>query len=234
MTRDDTANDEGIHLASIYRDGRQRLVALAPTLDQAQLETVSPACPAWTVLDLYAHLAGLAAETVSGQHDRHPGSDEATAEQVADRRGRSIDEILAEWNEVGPRVEALIAQVGRPITRICIDIWTHEQDLANAIDVSSGRDAAGRDLTMNGVWRMKRKLRDDGIAPFRVISGDADWVIGDTEPAATLRIDPYELARATLGRRSISQMMAYDWEGDPTPYVERFPAFTPPENDIVE
>jgi uncharacterized protein (TIGR03083 family) len=220
-------------LPAIYREGRERLVALADTLSEAQLSRVAPTCPDWTVLDLYAHLAGLAAETVSPV-GRHPGSDEATSQQVADRRGRTIDEVLVEWAEAGPQVEQIISSVGRPITRICIDIWTHEQDIAGAAGVVSGRDTAGQELTMSGVWRMKRQLRDEGIPPFRVISGDVDWVIGDTEPAATVHIDPYELARATLGRRSVSQMLAYDWNGDPAPYVARFPAFTPPPYDIDE
>jgi hypothetical protein len=31
---------------------------------------------------------------------------------------------------------------------------------------------------------------------LRVVSGDVDWVLGDFAPAATLHVDPYELARA--------------------------------------
>ena len=220
-------------LPAIYRETRLRLLDLAPTLSDEQLSTLTPACPEWTVQDIYAHLTGLAVEVADGLIEGR-GSDERTAVQVGSRRGRTIGEICNEWREIGDRIEATIAAAGRRLTPLAIDIWSHEQDASNGAGVRSGRDGAGLLLTMNATWGMKARLRDAEIAPLRVVAGRADWVIGDDSPAAVVRMSEYELARAVLGRRSIDQIRAYDWEGDAAPYLPHFPVFNPPTVDIVE
>ena len=54
-------------LVTVYRDSRERLLALAPTLTGDQLATLTPTCPEWTVQDIYAHLTGLASEVADGR-----------------------------------------------------------------------------------------------------------------------------------------------------------------------
>ena len=147
---------------------------------------------------------------------------------------RSVGEVCAEWAEVGEAVEAMIRASGRALTALAIDAWTHEQDLANAAGVRSGRHGSGLALAMNSAWAMKAKIRSAGLPPLRVVTDGADWIIGDGEPGATLRLDPYELARAFMARRSLAQLAAYDWEGDPAPYLALIPFFEPPRYDIVE
>ena len=217
----------------IYREGRERLLALAPTLSDDQLATLTPTCPEWTVQDIYAHLTGLAAEVIDGRVERR-GSPGRTAIQVGSRRGRSIAEICDEWRSIGEEMDEAIAAGGRALTPLGIDIWTHEQDIANGAGVESGRDGAGLYLTMNAAWAMKAKLRAAAIAPLRIVAGRADWTIGDSDPAATVRLTEYEMARAVLGRRSLEQLRAYDWDGDPEPYLAHMAVFDPPENDIAE
>ncbi len=220
-------------LAAIYRTARERLTTLAPSLSEPQLATTVPTCPAWTVQDTYAHLTGLAAEVVGGDVDA-PGSDTATARQVGDRRGRSIEEICAEWIVVGPDMERTLEETGRALTRLAIDAWSHDQDIHNALGLVSGRSGPGLELTMSGVWRLKRVIRESDLAPFRIVTETADWVIGDGAPAATVRLPAYELARMATARRSVAQMRAYDWDGDPEPYIDLIPFFQPPATDIVE
>lgn len=220
-------------LAGSYRETRERLLALAPTLSAEQLSTLTPTCPEWTVQDIYAHLTGLAAEIIDGDVEGR-GSPERTAFQVGSRKDRTIGEICDEWRGLAERIEATIASAGRFLTPLAIDIWTHEQDIANGAGVESGRDGSGLFLTMNAAWAMKAKLRAAGLPPLRLVADRADWVIGDDDPAATVRMSDYEMARAVLGRRSVAQLRAYDWEGDPEPYLPHFPVFDPPEYDIVE
>lgn len=220
-------------IAGSYRETRLRLLDLAPLLTTEQLATRTPTCPDWTVKDIYGHLAGLAVEVADGRiEDR--GSPERTAGQVAARRDRRIDEVCAEWAEVGGTVETMMRATGRALTALAIDAWTHEQDLANAAGVHSGRDGSGLPLAMNSAWALKAKIRSAGLPPLRVVSDGVDWVIGDGEPGAVLRLDPYELARAFMARRSLDQLAAYDWQGDPAPYVPLIPVFEPPAHDIVE
>jgi uncharacterized protein (TIGR03083 family) len=220
-------------LPLIYRETRLRLLELAPTLSAGQLATLTPTCPEWTVQDIYAHLTGLAGEVADGRiEDR--GSPARTAIQVASRRGRSITEICDEWRGLGDSIEATIGAAGRLLTPLVMDIWTHEQDLANGAGVESGRDGAGLFLTMNSAWAIKAKLRHAGLPSLRIVAGRADWVIGDGAPAATVRMSEYEMARAVLARRSVGQLRSYDWDGDPDPYLPHIPVFEPPEYDIVE
>lgn len=218
-------------LAGIYRTAQEGLLELAPSLDESQRATRVPTCPAWTVQDTYAHLAGLAADAIAGVPGRL-GSDDNTMRQVATRRSLTLDEICEEWARHGDAMGAFIVDNGYPA--LAIDAWTHRQDIVNALGMQMGRHGPGLELTISGVWRLKRRFREADLAGLRIITDAEDWLISDGNPAATLRIDRYELARALLGRRSRRQMLAYDWDGDPEPYVTMLPAFDPPETDIVE
>ncbi len=219
-----------LHL--VYRETRLRLQNLAPQLDDAELATMTLACPAWSVKDIYAHLSGLASDLTNGQ--KRAGAPEQTARQVAERADWPLHEICDEWMATGPALEARIADESPRLRAPVIDIWSHEQDLTNVIGVRSGRDAAGRDVTLNVVWTMKGKLRDAGIAPLRVVTEDVDWTLGDSEPGAVVRTSSYEMARAVLGRRNLDQIRAYAWDGESEPYVPLLPWFTPPERPIEE
>ena len=190
------------------------------------------ACPAWSVQDVYAHLSGLAADLAAGVE--RPGAPEHTARQVAKRSTWPLHEICDEWTVTGPALERRIEAESPRLRAPIIDVWTHEQDLANAIHIASGRRGAGLFITLNVLWSLKRKLRDAELLPLRVITEDVDWVIGDAEPETTVRGSSYELARAVLGRRSLDQIRAFEWSGDPGPYVELLPWFPPPSADLVE
>lgn len=219
-----------LHL--VYRETRERLLALAPTLDAAQLATMTLACPAWTVQDIYAHLSGLAADLAADVE--RPGSPEHTARQVAERSSWTLHEICDEWMGTGAALERRIEDESPTLRAPVIDVWTHEQDLTNAIGITSGRQGAGLFVTLNVLWSMKRKLREAGLAALRVVTEDVDWVIGDGEPAVTLRASSYEVARAVLGRRSIDQIRGYEWNGDPDHYLPLLAWFTPPDRPVIE
>lgn len=55
----------------------------------------------------------------------------------------------------------------------------------------------------------------------RVLYG-GDPVTADVTPAASLKIEPFDLMRALTGRRSADQIRAYEWSVDPTPYLPVF------------
>src|SRR5689334_6859768 len=92
--------------ATLYRDARRRIIAVARELSSAELATQVPACPRWTVRDLLGHLAGGTADVVSNNLAGAPG-DEWTEAHVAARAGREVPELLAEWEELGPRWEEI-------------------------------------------------------------------------------------------------------------------------------
>ena len=227
--------DDTIHDA--YREARLRLTDWATDLTRAEAATPVPALPGWTVKDTFAHLAGLAADVVSGDAVGPP-DDEVTAHQVAQRADRSLPEVLEEWDEVGPTLERVLTDLDRaaPI-QLAIDIWAHEVDMRSALGAALGDGGAAerflRRATRRGVGR---NWADVGAPPLRIVTEDDEWVAGGDEPAGTLTTTWFELGRVMLGRRSPAQMATLAWSGgtDPSPWIEALPMFGPAETDIID
>jgi hypothetical protein len=70
----------------------------------------------------------------------------------------------------------------------------------------------------------------------RVVAGGEEPPVYDGSPEGVLKLSPFELVRATTGRRSAAQIRAYDWSVDPTPYLRafQFGPFTTRPDDLVE
>jgi uncharacterized protein (TIGR03083 family) len=208
---------------TIYDDARRRVRELAAGLTEEQLASQVPATPEWTARQLVAHLAGVASDLV---HDRRDGAGgpEWTSRQVAERDGRALEDLLAEWTEDGPRARELIAQRRLPL-RVVHDVLTHEADLREAFGL-------GR-LPADAVAAMLPKAAEPVVkaaGALLVRAGEREWRGGEA-PQATLTVDPYELYRGLISRRSRAQMLAWDWTGDAERYVDRLPVFGPRDDD---
>ena len=94
----------GMDATEAYRATRDRITALLRGVDPEVADRRVPACPQWTVREVAAHLAGVCDDMLEGRLDG-VATDGWTAAQVEARADRSLDEILDEWAEVGPRVE---------------------------------------------------------------------------------------------------------------------------------
>lgn len=73
----------------LYAAGRQRVCELVGGLSENEAATPVPACPAWTVRDVLAHLAGVSADIVTGNLEGVT-TEPWTQAQVDARRGASI------------------------------------------------------------------------------------------------------------------------------------------------
>jgi hypothetical protein len=75
-----------------------------------------------------------------------------------------------------------------------------------------------------------------GLPTLAVRAGDRTWASGPDEPAVRLETEPFELLRAVGGRRSLDQVRALGWDGDPGPYLEAFTwgPFRPATAPVVE
>src|SRR6266496_2038717 len=109
--------------ATLFRDARRRIIALATTLNAEQLNSPVPACPQWTVRDLLGHLAGGTADVVHNNLAGAPG-EEWTAAQVSAQAARSVAEILEEWNSLGPGWKSSPAGPSTRALSCAIPIWT--------------------------------------------------------------------------------------------------------------
>lgn len=218
--------------AVLYAEARARIVELVGR-DDVDPTMVVPATPDWTVGDVVAHLAGVTADVAAGRV-QGAATDAWTARQVAERKGRSIADSLAEWDE---HVGALDPVFGIEMaqTMLVTDVYSHEQDLRGALASPGARDAAQVPFVVSRFlpgW--SDKVRDAGLPALRVVAGDTERVVGEGDPVATLTISPWELVRAATGRRSPSQMRTYDWSGDPDTWLPTLPFLGPRSVDLVE
>jgi hypothetical protein len=102
-----------------------------------------PTCPDCSVADVVAHLTGICADVLAGNTDG-VATDPWTAAQVSARRGRAIDELVAEWSDTAPQVEALSETFPPELGPQWIaDLTTHEHDIRTAIRQPGARDSAG-------------------------------------------------------------------------------------------
>ena len=223
-----------MEIATLYFDGRERLLALAAELDEQAVATKVPTCPRWTVHDVYAHQSGAAADILAGRLEG-VATDEWTGRQIAERADWPFAKVVAELAEAGAQLDPILVELGDAIDkRLVIDQWTHEQDVRGALDRPGGRDApvvayAG-EVMLRGFGR---GWADKGLAPVRVVATSREWTLGDGEPVATMRVDDYELVRILVGRRSRAQALAR-WDGDGAPFVDHLVAFQHAEADILE
>jgi len=214
----------------IYRRARARVAELAVTLSDVQLQAPVPATPRWTAHELLAHLVGCAADAANGRVDGAPG-DQWTARHVAERRCRSVGELLDEWDRIGLAAESTLTdeQISGPNT--AADVLCNESDLHAAL----GLPRVDREHWQPFLEEMMLYLRNQLRHSTTLLICDEEgqqWSCGSGEPTTTLRADGYELLRATHSRRSQRQIAAWDWTPTAVDHmVERFGFFGPRNDD---
>ena len=236
-------------LGTIYEGVRSRIVELIAELDDPGAVPV-PATPGWSVHDLIAHLSGSCADVLAGNLDGL-ASDEWTGAQVQARRDRPFAEVLAEWQELGPQIAAMVDDFpGRYADNAIADLVVHEHDIRGALDRPGMRDSAAVAIALDFVVTMivHPGMSALGLGPLGVTAGDRSWVIGASDgshdrfdldamrrgvlagtseisseaPVATVSAGAFELFRAFTGRRSAAQVRRYDWSVDPEPFLPIF------------
>jgi uncharacterized protein (TIGR03083 family) len=215
--------------AQSYRDFRGRVHELVDALDDEQLETIAPATPEWRVRDIVAHLAGIPADILAGNL-AGVATDAWTARQVDERRDWPFDDVLRQWEESAAAVEPLVPDFPEAaVQQMLADAATHEQDIRGALNEPGARDS---DALAVGFVFMTRGVG----APLRLETEVGEFSAGPAgEPVATVRADRFELFRAMTGRRTLDQIRAYEWDGDPQPEAIIFrPVFTARTDALVE
>lgn len=166
----------------LYRDNVDAVAALASDLDDERLGRSVPGTPAWTVRDVYAHLAGGPADAVTGRMEGAPGP-EWTARHVGERQAIPLADLVAEMQANADAVAASTLDNPRPA--IVWDISVHHADLHEALDLG--------------------RLPDHLWSP--VLDAIGPRMLGDGYDA--VEVPPYELFRGFFSRRSRAQMRAW-------------------------
>ena len=214
-------------LTPLYHDTRERLIALLSELDEVALATRVPACPAWSVREVVAHLCAAAEDVLAGRLTRIPAEEE-TAAQVARFEGHDVARILAAWEDVAPQYGQLVGT--RKIWPAVIDLATHEQDIRAAVGRPGARNT---DVVWHSADWLLTRFRPP--VPLRVLVEDAQFRAGPDHGAGLqVTTSRFEAFRWRLGRRSRAQLARLDWSGDPSPLLDHLTIFGQAAADIVE
>lgn len=209
-----------------YRAVRSEVTALAADLSDEQQQIRVPGCPAWTVRELVSHLSGLSRDLCEGRIDG-AGSPPWTALQVADRQDRSLAELLAEWAECGPQVDAVMDELGVAGFRIFYDAALHEDDLREALDLPLASSPTHAEVLDGLVALAGQRIAAAGLPALTMVAGDRTWSGGENTVTVS---STGELSRALAGRRTAEQLRGYGWIGDGEPYLAHLPMFAPGES----
>jgi uncharacterized protein (TIGR03083 family) len=209
-----------------YRSQRERITALVRELTDEQLATRVPGCPDWSVREVLAHLTAVPVDVAAGRLEG-AGTPPWTGRQVAERQDWSLQQLLAEWDEHGPELEAALDGFGDVAFRFYWDATMHEDDVREALGLPLA-EGPTQDAVLDGLVAGVGS-RIDGLPPLRLHAGERTWVLCQAPPVTELRApDAGELARALAGRRSYDRIRAMDWSGDPEPYLPHLTLFPPP------
>lgn len=209
---------------STYGELRRRLSEVLVDVDDAKgAATVVPGCPAWSVTDAVAHLAGACIDIVEGNLDG-VGTAAWADHQVERFSPLGLAGLLERWGEVGPVVEAAApAFPERSASQFVFDATTHEQDIRGALGRPGGRDADSVRVSLGFLAAaLDAIVRGDGLPTLEVTTADWSAVAGDGEPAVTLRTSSFEALRTFGGRRSTEQFLAMDWSAGGADYLAIF------------
>jgi uncharacterized protein (TIGR03083 family) len=221
-------------VAVVYRETREHLLDLASTLDDAQAALPVPALPRWTIKDAYAHLAGLCADILDDRME-DAGSPASNARELAERAGKTLAEVVAEWADRGPELDEWIEEREEAPMFVVYDVWTHEQDILGALGLMGERDSELlQDLAAAALTAFSDRFTAEDAPALQVIGDEVECILGEGEPQATLNIDDYELMRILFGRRSLDQIRAADWDGDESRFIPHLHLFPLPEKDLVD
>lgn len=222
-----------------YAMGRKVLLELGQAMTADDAARPVPACPGWTVKDVYAHLAGIAADAVAGRLEG-TGTDPWTARQVEERAGDSLLDVLKEWTDTGPRFEDALRAMGDSAPpRVVIDQWSHEQDIRGAVAKPGSRNVPRLAFVVDTMLSGWARRWDDNPHPSVAVRTErTSHQLGSGEPELTLTTTDFELARALLGRRSRGQYLRMGWSPDDEavvgPVVDDLHGFTLAADDVSE
>ena len=211
-------------------DAQRRVIDLVGGLDAQQGERRVPACPDWTVRDLFSHMVGLGVDVLAGDE---PNDHNATwtQRQVDERRGHDLPTLVEEWRGVTEPMQGYMRERG---TRPLGDLVIHEQDLRGALGVSGAQDTPGLVIMRDRMLRIFAH-KAAGLPPIALVGDDWRWASTDDDPAVVVRAPDFELARALMARRSAAQLRSWTVTGDVEPYLAAFATLgTLPGSDLAE
>jgi hypothetical protein len=244
-----------VDLARAYAETKAAFLTAVGPVDSWSWSVPVPATPAWTVLDACRHVTGLAVDAACGELPEDlnlleqfrdaevvQARDEFADGQVALRRGQQPSDTVSEWNDAEPHLlQALSPGTSRPLpfgfdVVLVTDLCVHCDDVSVALgqDPPGRSSEAGRVALAGYCFGLDYRLKALGLPALALRYDGKERILGDGTIGASLSAGRWELLRVVAGRRSRSQILCLDWDGDPHPYVELLPAYGERESALDE
>jgi uncharacterized protein (TIGR03083 family) len=235
-----------IDVTAAYQQVADRFAATILELTEQQAAAAVRSCPGWAVRDVLAHHVGLTADFASGHAPEvSAGVDfvvlgaafaHLAARQVSERASRSVSEIVAEWESVIPVTWAIMCgelpSAGLPIEPavgqavMINDVVVHEGDVRLALGLPLADETPALALALGNYALMASpRVQKAGLSAIRLEYDGREKIVGTGDPILTLRGPRNDLVRTIASRRSREQILAMDWDGDPTDYVDVLPVY---------
>jgi uncharacterized protein (TIGR03083 family) len=197
-----------------YPETRGRIIELVRALPESAADDHVPSCPAWTVRDLIAHVAGVPEDLLA---DRMDGiaSDAWTGAQVARHRDESLGAIVESMLATAEHFDAFLPSIPRPSnSQLVMDTVTHEHDLREANGRCDAEDSLAVEVGVPFLLGMLERL-SPGLGERVDASGASS----------------FDLLRSLTGRRTIAQMDAVGLDGSAIAGVLLHTPFRPPSSE---
>lgn len=212
----------------LYRQSQGRILS---QVNNSNAESLVQACPGWTVRDTVAHLLGTLADISAGKIEES-GADDWSDRHIEKAKDRSISDLTAEWHVRSNTTPGTFEHYGAVLVA---DLVTHEFDIKQAIGNTQGRDLqVVRTVALFYLNALDQAWREDGVPPLRVRTETSALDIGGENPESSVEMSWWEIGRVISGRRSIEQVRALTWSGDPTPWLDHLFVFGPRETPLDE
>ena len=135
-------------VVAAYLELRNRVVALLRTLSDEQGRIVVPACPAWTVADVAAHIVGVPEDIVAGRMEGVT-TEAWTQAQVDRHRGASPRDLAERLERTAESFDAILPHIPSPRnSQMVMDAVTHELDIRSAIGNSEFRHTSAVEVAL--------------------------------------------------------------------------------------
>ncbi|MFJ4675480.1 maleylpyruvate isomerase family mycothiol-dependent enzyme [Kitasatospora sp. NPDC088783] len=222
-----TPHDPAEQLAA-YRRSRAAIAALASGLPDPAAVGV-PACPDWSVRDLIGHLVHICESFVALEDSQI---------DLAPLTGAPAAELLDRWEELDGALPAALERTPELRRRILLlDVFSHELDLRLGLDVPAEPTAhpafdGALDLSTMGFGLA---VHGGGLPALRIETPGRAWVVGEGDPAATVRGSAVDVFRSLTGRRTRPQIEDLEWSGEPAgKWAQAFAwgPFAPPAAEV--
>jgi len=200
---------------------------------------MTAACPAWSIKDVYAHLAGISTDIMAGNTEG--AATEAWADgHVADRADHSLVQVLDEWEASGVGVTDTMRQAGDFFPfQLFVDQFTHGWDIRSTLGdpAAAVPELSAYEQFLPDFFANLTERTPSDLAALTLKVGGQSFDLGHGDSIGELELDLFEYARISMGRRSRSQLDVLPWPDtvtDPSPYIDLLVVWSVNPYDVVD